>query len=56
MSHQPEFLLIPLPLAQQVVSYLQERPYKEVQALLQGLLRMPKAEIQQRPEKEGEPA
>lgn len=52
MSHQqPEFLLIPLPLAQQVVSYLQERPYKEVQALLRGLLQMPKAQIQQPEEK-----
>ena len=45
MTTEQEQILIPKQLAVQLVDYLKQRPWAEVQVLMQGLLKAPSAKV-----------
>lgn len=47
---QAKHILLPIPVAQALVKYLEQRPYSEVHQLMRALTEAPAAMIQPQPE------
>ena len=55
MTNDKRRLLLPIPAANALLAYLQERPYKEVKDLVAAILAAPSGEIQEPPKPPEEP-